>query len=387
MNKMPTKIKNISLIVASIVFSVLIIESALWIFSISPYPERPFSGNKPDNEIGFTLRNSSSTRNSSWEYDTIVNVNNAGFRDSRNITKEFKPDIFVLGDSFTQGHGVNVEDSLPLKLQSEMSNTSVVNLGVNAYSTIQAVVRFKRYIDYFSFKPSDVVLVFYVGNDYYDNRRYMDHLDSTGKQIQTSSNGFVVPDGVTASIIEGSLVWTLNENGKVIYDGPYGGFYPPQGYDNILLDWSKLYNVWAWLNTPRKVNCQIPIAIPGLLDVNYDFNNSREWSLTKKALSDFVAIAESNNITPHIVIMPSKYQLNTKLLVDAGCSIETIDLETSVNFIEKFSDNNNVQSINLLKKFRELSNSEQGRLYFKADSHLTPYGNSITAKIIAKELK
>ena len=55
--------------------------------------------------------------------------------------------------------------------------------------------------------------------------------------------------------------------------------------------------------------------------------------------------------------------------------------------LKRFSDKNNIVSSNMLEKFRDLSYSNQEKLYYKVGSHLTPYGNSIAVEIIAKELK
>lgn len=373
-----------SLIIVSTIITILLIETVLWLFNFPPYPERHFSGNMLDDEAGFTLRNDSSTRISSWEYDTIVKVNNAGFRDFRDVTKGFKPDIFVLGDSFTMGHGVNEEDSLPSQLQSIMTKENVINLGVNAYSTAQEVIRFKRYINYFSHKPNYAVLVFYVGNDYHDNRRYNDSLNIAGVQVQTSYNGFVVSYGVKVEVIDNSLVW--EKDGEVITKTPYNSFNTPMGYENAWLDWSKLYNMWAWFNKLRFKSCNLPIAIPGLYDNNFDFENSSEWVYSQEALNDFIVTARENDIKPYIVIMPSKYQLNPEILGESGCDIGKLDTESSVSFLERFLDKKNVAYVNLLEKFRDLSYSNQEKLYYTIDSHLTPYGNSIAAKIIAKEM-
>ena len=385
MSLITEKLKTILMVIVSIFIGILIIELMLWVFNIPPHGERPFSGNKNDNKAGFSLRDNSITRLSSWEYDTVVKVNNAGFLNGKNVTNKTRPDLFILGDSFVQGHGVSMEENLPSQLQLELIDDIVINLGVNAYSTIQEVIRFKQYLEYFLHKPNDVFLVFYVGNDYYDNRRYTDSIKGSGKQLQTSSNGFVVPNGVEANILDGYLIFS--QKGKEIYKGAYGGFNTPKNYKNALFDWSKLYNSWAWLRTPRRSKCQIPIAIPGLFDTEYDFKSSKEWIATKSALNDFILTAKNNNIIPHIVIMPSKYHLDPKLLIEAGCSLKEVDIKSSIDILEEFAKNNKLDSINLLEYFQKLDHSDKGELYFKVDSHLTPYGNHLAAEIIAREYK
>ena len=108
---------------------------------------------------------------------------------------------------------------------------------------------------------------------------------------------------------------------------------------------------------------------------------------TKSALDSFILMAQSENVIPHIVIVPTKYQLIPDLFLRAGCDLESIDLESSINIIERYSVKNNINVINLFDEFKKLSDSNIGNLFYEVDGHLTAYGSSIAAEIIAKELK
>ena len=378
-------IQNSFLIIISIIIGVLLIEASLWIFNLPPYPETVFSGNAPDRENGFVLRPNSTTRHSSWEFDTIIHVNSIGIRGSDKITENTSPFSFILGDSFAQGHGVEEDETMAAKLELLLQSGPVVNLGVDSYSTYQVVTLFKRYADFFKEKPKYAVLVFYVGNDYYDNRRFREYLSQSGRTLQTVSNGILVEDGTEVKFDGDYLVWY--RAGKEMSRKRNPGFYPPDGYENKWLDWSKLYNAWAWLDAPKKKTCQIPIAIPGLFDRTFKFETSKEWDATKEALDDFVTTATNEEVSPFLVIMPSKYQLFPDLLVKAGCDVSKLDTETSVRILEEYAHKSSLKTVNLLQKFRGLSEREKARLYFKVDSHLTPYGNSVAGKFIAEKIR
>jgi hypothetical protein len=378
------EIKNIVLITLSMIISVSLIELGLWVFKYPPYPETIPDVYLSDKENGFVLRPNSISRHSSWEFDTSIKINNVGIRRSNNLTKKSPVSIFLLGDSQAQGYGVEEEDTISFNIEKLMRNGSVINLGVSSYSTIQEMVLFNRYLEFFEKKPKHAILVFSVANDFYDNKRITDHYLATGRNLQAVSKGYLVEDGSTIEINNNELI--LMQDGKVSSIKKNSIFHPPVGYESEWFEWSKLYNMWAWWNTKVQKSCSLPIAIPGLWG-GESIENSEEWNLTKSALDSFIVKAQSENVIPHIVILPTKYQLIPDLFLRAGCDLESIDLESSINIIERYSVNNNINIINLFDEFKKLSDSDIGNLFYEVDEHLTAYGNSIAAEIIAKELK
>jgi hypothetical protein len=377
-------IKNIVLITLSIILSVLLIELGLWVFKYPPYPETIPDVYLSDKENGFVLRPNSISRHSSWEFDTTIKINNLGIRRSNNLTKKSPISIFLLGDSQALGYGVEEEDTMSFNIEKLMPNSSVINLGVSSYSTIQEVILFNRYLEFFEKKPKHAILVFSVANDFYDNKRITDHYSSTGRSLQTVSKGYLVDDGSTIEIHNNELI--LIKDGMLSSIKKNSIFHPPLGYESKWFGWSKLYNMWAWWNTKVQKSCSLPIAIPGLWGER-SIENSDEWNITKSALDSFILMAQSENVIPHIVIVPTKYQLIPDLFLRAGCDLESIDLESSINIIERYSVKNNINVINLFDEFKKLSDSNIGNLFYEVDGHLTAYGSSIAAEIIAKELK
>ena len=288
-----------------------------------------------------------------------------------------------MGDSFAEGHGVNIEQTIAKRLQ-EKTGKLVANLGIASSGTIQAVNIFRRYLDVFARKPKYAILLFYVGNDYYDNRRFYDHFSRTGRTLGVVSNGYLVEDG-TWIVQDGDWQILHNSAGQEIRRTKNQALRPPKGYENKYLDWSKIYNVYAWANIPRNENCQINNAIPGLLDSSYDFESSIEWTVTRRSLDDFIKLANDNSVIPIIAIIPSKFQLEPKLLLKAGCNIDNVDTDTSVLILEKYAKKLNVESINFLEEFRHLGH-DVDKLYYRVDVHFTPYGNRVVWEIIARHL-
>src|SRR5919108_5792949 len=104
-----------------------------------------------------------------------VRMNSHGFRDKERTyeKKEGTFRILALGDSYTEGVQVSLEQTFPYileeRLNSEKSGVrfEVLNLGVSGFGTAQEYLTLKHYgLEY---KPDLVILNFFIGNDVRDN--------------------------------------------------------------------------------------------------------------------------------------------------------------------------------------------------------------------------
>ena len=64
--------------------------------------------------------------------------------DDRPGPADDRPELWLLGDSFTYGYGVDDEDTFPWRLQAQLPEYKVVNFGVPAYSTVQSCVQLRE---------------------------------------------------------------------------------------------------------------------------------------------------------------------------------------------------------------------------------------------------
>lgn len=103
------------------------------------------------------------------DFDHEVRINSRGLRD-REVPYERKPGaarILALGDSFTFGQGVNVEQSWPKVLERRLGGgAEVLNAGVSGWGTAQE--RLWLEAEGFRYRPDLVILGLYV-NDFWDN--------------------------------------------------------------------------------------------------------------------------------------------------------------------------------------------------------------------------
>ena len=101
-------------------------------------------------------------------YNVEISTNSHGFRDYEYKIKndKNKKRILILGDSFTLGWGVSLNDlfskKLEKKLNKQNNNFEVINTGIGNYNSSMQVELFKEYG--IKFNPDLVVLMFYIND-------------------------------------------------------------------------------------------------------------------------------------------------------------------------------------------------------------------------------
>jgi len=98
-----------------------------------------------------------------------VQNNSEGFRDvEHDLSKQEKPRLAVLGDSYVWGYDVEAEDRFTEILRERIPEIEIFNCGVGGYGTCQERVLYLEKVR--KYQP-DVVLLAYSGNDRANNLR------------------------------------------------------------------------------------------------------------------------------------------------------------------------------------------------------------------------
>lgn len=91
------------------------------------------------------------------------------------ISRTKPPGVFriaLLGDSYVEGIQVAHEDRMTTRLQQKLRErgiqAEVLNFGLSGFGTANQLFQLERRV--FTFEPDLVILAFYPGNDYWDNR-------------------------------------------------------------------------------------------------------------------------------------------------------------------------------------------------------------------------
>lgn len=156
------------LLAASLALAVLLAEVVLG--RLRPAAPRRAQGSEPkvaahDPLLGWSLVPGASGRHRTAEFDVAVRVNSQGFRADRAYSPEAPPGtlrIVAVGDSFTFGQGVEVEETFAARLEGLLPGTEVVNLGVSGYGTDQQLLMLRH--RGLAFRPDVVLLGLLVTN-------------------------------------------------------------------------------------------------------------------------------------------------------------------------------------------------------------------------------
>ena len=99
-------------------------------------------------------------------------------------SREREFDIAFIGDSFTEGIGLNYEDTFVGKISNHLSDYKIANLGVVSYSPSIYFSKLKYLIDN-GFKFKRVIIYYDISDVYDDNRKYklIDNIVTRKKSI------------------------------------------------------------------------------------------------------------------------------------------------------------------------------------------------------------
>jgi len=183
--------KNLFLLFSSVL--VIYVGAELYFRIFDPHPDiRTNHGQlfEKDNILGWRLIPGTCGDYRTWEYQTHVCTNSAGFRDREYPVKRVSgiKRIVVLGDSFTSGFGVHDADIFTEFMEDRlMERTEIMNFGINGFGPVQEYLLLKTRAA--KYRPDLVVMVIYLGNDFDDISGFSDWIDGYGRPKVTFIDG------------------------------------------------------------------------------------------------------------------------------------------------------------------------------------------------------
>lgn len=130
-----------------------------------------------DPDLGWALRPGAS---GTYTGETInpIQINSVGMRDDREYSRSKEPGkyrVAILGDSFAEAMQVPLEQTFARQLEARLkacqANPEVMNFGVQGYGTAQELLVWRNKAR--AYQPDAVILLFYTGNDLYNNQRQL----------------------------------------------------------------------------------------------------------------------------------------------------------------------------------------------------------------------
>jgi hypothetical protein len=385
-----TWLKNLALLVASLLCGLLLIEVALrlmgWSFPIFM---------RPDVDLGWSFRPGIEGW-SSHENTVYLRVNRFGFRGpdwpQQPATDTFR--IAVLGDSFVESSNLPDKHSLTSAIEKSLlacpafadRHVEVLNFGVSGYGPAQEYLLLQRRV--VLFHPNLVLLAVYVGNDVSDNSRslsvenqkarpYFIELPSGELQLDTSfrdTDTFrrAVGDDWQRRLVNASY---LLQALKQFFKG-----------SSIIPEPSEAHNFRRGIVENK--------AFPAPEFSKFYSSSPDEiwlsaWSVSEKLLLQMRDWSEKQIVDFGLVIFPAPIQaLPGEDMRRAGVqAFDLADLDYPVERIARFAAQNSIPYLNLLDPFRSYGDRERVFLYgfppHLGDGHLNATGNKVSGELIA----
>ena len=381
-------LKQSMLLLASLLFSLLLIELALRILGWS-YPV--FA--QPDASLGWSFRPNVSGW-STHENTAYLKMNRFGFRGpdwpERPAAGTFR--IAVMGDSFVDSSNLADEHALPNVIEKQLAacpafanrRAEVLNFGVSGYGTAQEYLTLRRQIA--PLHPNLVLLAFYVGNDVMNNSLALNGTDQKAKPYFVA-----LPSGELR--LDDSFVKTGAFRQAVKSD-----------WRKRLVNHSHLLQVLKQVYLRRPV---IPAPIPAqertatqthtlyrpesvqLFSPPADETWRSAWEVTEKILLRMRDWAKQQSVDFDLVIIPDPIQAlpGADWRRATAQAINVAESEYPAKRIAQFAAQNGIPYLSLLEPFQAYGDREHVFLYgfppSLGNGHLNATGNQVGGKMIA----
>lgn len=333
----------------------------------------------------------SCTRHQSPEFDYLWRINSLGMRDREH--PRHKPAgvyrILVLGDSFVQGHGVRLEDTMVARLETSLARTpreptiEVLNAGIFGYSPLLEYLYLRELIQ--PFDPDLVIVGFFLGND-------------VGEDDFYASRARFGPGGESATFSD--LDWPWSAIVKALYGDAASPAPPPSSVPSIgrsgtvdglrersaLLRFvdGRLAGIRNRRDYTRRREREFALVAARRGDIRYDLglvnypSGSRDsrlgyWKLSLEYLEKMRRECAAHGAPMVLMVIPPIERL-----------LGQTTLEEPYEVLKDFGRVHDVPVVDLLPSFQ---GEAPENVYFKYDRHWTPRGQQMAADVLEAELR
>jgi lysophospholipase L1-like esterase len=300
------------------------------------------------------------------EYKTSIRINSLGLREDKEYERK-APGVYrilAIGDSFTMGVGVELEDTY-LKVLERMLESrgggqayEVINAGVPGYNTRQELTYLQE--EGLKLAPDLVLLNFYVGNDIYDNF-YSQSLSVIDGYLQNGPP----PKGILPYKLRSYLARNSHFYNFIWL------------YQRRLFDWS--------IEKREKQEMERYLSIYALQEDEIVI----EMNVTQEQLKNLANLAKRFSFKLLIVVIPEPIQVDLQKWVEVvqhvGKKGLDYQLDNPNKRIVEFCNKLGVPVLDLLPVFTQTQHGE--RLYFELDRHWTLRGNALAAEVVQAFLR
>ena len=274
-----------------------------------------------------------------------------GYRNSINIEQA---NVVLIGDSYVEGAYVSDDQTAARYLQALLSRP-VVNLGVAGYGPMQELIVLKR--DGVRFKPKVAIWFFFAGNDLYDDAGFEAFL-----KANHSTQGWRSSWKQRSFTLEVLRRLRRSMDPVLPNKAPYFGHLSVPGESKQTIYFAN-YAAQPWTDWL-----------------------SERWEKTRQALEQGVQFSRDQNLHLLFVFIPLKfwvYRPFVEFAADSPC--RTWDVWPINQLFADFCQSAEVPCLDLTKPLQDAV--REGKMpYAIADSHWSPYGHALVARMLFAEL-
>ncbi len=310
----------------------------------------------------------------SSEFDTAYAINSLGLRDVE-ISREKPPGVLrvlVLGDSFTEGVGVEAEETFPRRLQAMLDRTEagrpcqVINAGIGSDSTLLEYLYLKN--GGLDLQPDLVILAFDL-SDVYDDIQYtrLATFDAKGEPI-----------AVTGVRPKGS--WPVEQ--LVALKNALKKHTRTYGFVRRRIDVERI-------RSRQDFSGDVRFDKYGMLREDVGPADDRAWGLTYETLLRIRDLLEARGVDFWVALYPYGNQVSPREWGSGrgwwGFESGRVYSTRPQGLVAQFCRANQIAVVDTWEDLAQASRSVYP-LYFDLDGHWRPVGHEVVARTLYREL-
>jgi len=269
-----------------------------------------------------------------------------------------RPQIAIVGDSFTFGQDVQYEDTWGYYLEKMLdSKFQVLNFGVPGYAIDQAYLRYEK--DILKWKPKIVIFGF-IANDVIRSMSVYPFIKFPAWDWPYSKPRFIIHDGSLKRInvppVLPEAVFSRGSVSELLFLEYDGGYKQDHWQKNLL---RKSYLTRLFIS-----------KFPRWTEVNRNTSNEALVLINARILKDFVRSAKQNGVIPIVTYFPSKVDL-------ASPSVKRVLTESDI--AKQVLEEADIPYTDLTPCVLELSPDDR---FVPSKSHYSPEANAAVANCL-----
>lgn len=369
MRRIPREFLIGSVLVAmGIVVALVMLELGVRVLGLYEFPTDDFI--QPHAELGWSHTPGKEGHWTVGEDRIHIKINSKGLRDKEYAYRKEEGTfrILVLGDSFTEGFQVPLEDTfckvLECELNRDVGKYEVINAGFAGAGTDYELLFLKR--EGYKYSP-DLVIIGFFGNDIFDNYRSKSVLETKNAPLEYEKKSLIIH--VKKFLAQNSCAYN------------YFGYTLPKHVPflaKVLMELGLIS--FQPIDSPGGVN-QLHYLV---FAKEYGPEWKKAWEVTQVLISEIRKESENHGSHLAVVSIPFREQVYEDVwqsrLLKPEMNKGEWDLDKPDRLLARFLDDAGIPFLQLLPYFKKAA--DKSKLYHSEDGHWNVEGHHLAGQVI-----